>query len=101
MLGRQSSSIEIPLNGFYYNRVNIHVMVDWADPSLLVIGTFLITIGTVVGLSISIIIQKDELRLQTALEILKMLGTERSRKSRILVYEDNRIYKKDKNLVNF
>ena len=76
-------------------------MVDWADPSLLVIGTFLIAIGTVTGLFLSIKIQKKESRLQTSLEILKMLGTERSRKSRILVYEAYRIYKKDKNLSIF
>ena len=71
------------------------------ETSLLVIGTFMIAIGTVVGLSISIIIQRKESRLHTALEILKMLGTERSRKSRILVYEAYRIYKKDKNLSIF
>ena len=76
-------------------------MVDWADPSLLVIGTFLIAIGTVVGLAISIIIQKRESRLQTSLEILKILGTERSRQSRVLVYEAYRKYKKDKNLSIF
>ena len=71
------------------------------ETSLLVIGTFMIAIGTVVGLSISIIIQRKESRLHTALEILKMLGNERSRKSRILVYEAYRIYKKDKNLSIF
>ena len=38
--------------------------------SLLVIGTFMIAIGTVVGLSLSIIIQKKESRLHTSLEIL-------------------------------
>jgi hypothetical protein len=76
-------------------------MVDLDETSLLVIGTFMIAIGTVIGLSLSIIIQKKESRLHTALEILKMLGTERSRKSRILVYEAYGIYKKDKNLSIF
>ncbi len=76
-------------------------MVDLDESTLLVIGTFMIAIGTVIGLSISIRIQKKQSRLQTTFEILKMLGTERSRKSRILVYEAYRIYKKDKNLSIF
>ena len=71
------------------------------ETSLLVIATFLIAIATVIALSISLRIQKKETRLQTAVEILKMLGTERSRKARILVYEAYRIYKKDKNLSIF
>ncbi len=71
------------------------------ETSLLVIGTFVIAIGTVIGFAITILIQKKESRLQTALEILKMLGTERSRSSRVLVYEAYRIYKKDKNLSIF
>ena len=76
-------------------------MVDLDESTLLVIGTFMIAIGTVIGLSISVRIQKKQSRLQTTFEILKILGTERSRKSRILVYEAYRIYKKDKNLSIF
>jgi len=76
-------------------------MADFDYSGLLVVATFIVAIGTVTGISITVRIQKKELRLHTELEILKILGGERSRTSRILVYEAYRIYKKDKSLSIF
>ena len=61
-------------------------MAEFDYSILLVIVTFIMAIGTVIGISISVRIQKKELHLHAELEILKILGSERSRKSRILVY---------------
>lgn len=60
----------------------------------LVIGTFIAAFAAVGGIALNNRSQNKQLRLHSELEILKILADEKSRYSRILVYEAWRLYKK-------